>query len=252
MRLHNYKRELTVRFVAVLLCLVAARAAMGQQADSNGEGQRSHPITLETKMPNFSVSGVTRLQALIQLGRQLKLPLGIECVRPSTFKMVRAMSLDRPSVREVVESILGKEHEYRLSVVSGVLDIRCVKRSSAKGNLFETVVPHFSISRVNLATASLNLRMALEVRLHPETKGFAGDYAPAPAGHDVGPLEVSRATVRQTLNTIVGGYGEAAWVATVPPNRLDHLPQPGLWAIIDYKDPRWVDSVRALTALFVN
>lgn len=253
MWLHNCKWQLTVRGVTVVaLCLFAARVAMGQRADNHGEGQPSRPNTLETRVESFSATGVSRLHALIQLGQQLKLPLGIECVEPGIFKTVPAVSLAGRSLREVVRSILGDKQEYELRLTNGVLDIRCAKRLSTRDNLFETVVPHFSISRVNLTTASLNLRMALELRLRPQTRGFAGDYAPAPLGHDVGPLEMSRATVRQMLDTIVGSYGEAAWVATVSPSRMDHLPPAGLWAIIDYKDPRWADSVRALAALFVD
>jgi hypothetical protein len=139
-----------------------------------------------------------------------------------------------------------------MHLADGVLEVNCAEGLNAKGNLFGAVLPRFSIPRTNIASASLNLWMSLELRLHPETKGFAGSYSPAPLGHDVGPLSMLQTTVRQILNAIVRSYGEAAWVATAPPNHLDHLPRSGLWAIVDYKDPRWADSVLAIRAQYSN
>ena len=252
MWLNNCKRELTTRVLTTLLCLAVARPAVAQRTNGGRGSKPGGVITLETRLPNFSVAGVSRLHALVQFSRQLRVPLGIECVRPSAFRPVQALSLTRPSVREVLQSILGRSHGYVVSLAGGVVNVNCPEGINAKGNLFGAVVPRFSIPRSNLATASLNLWMSLELRLHPETEGFAGDYSPAPLGHDIGPLEMRGATVRQILNAIVASYGEAAWVATAPPSRLGRLPQSGLWAVIDYKDPRWADLIMAVRARFNN
>ncbi len=252
MRPNKCKWELTTRVLTTVLCLAAAQPAVAQRTNGGRGSKPAGVITLETRLPNFSVAGVSKLHALVQFSRQLRLPLGIECVRRSAFRPVSALSLTRPSVREVLESILGSKQGYVLRISDGVLEVNCTEVLNAKRNLFGDVVPRFSIPRSNLATASLNLWMSLELRLHPETEGFAGDYSPAPLGHDVGPLEMRGATVRQILNAIVASYGEAAWVATAPPSRLGHLPQSGLWAVIDYKDPRWADLIMAVRPRFNN
>lgn len=251
MRFHNHKRQLTVQVAVAVLCLGAPGLTMAQSMNGKGAGY-APVITLETRLPNFSIAGVSKLHALVQFGRRLKLPLGIECVRPSAFRPVPAVSLTSPTVREVLESILGAKQGYVLRLADGVLEVNCTEGLNAKGNLFGTILPRFSIPRANIASASLNLWMSLELRLHPETKSFAGSYSPAPLGHDVGPLRMRQASVRQILNAIVKSYGEAAWVATAPPNRLDHLPQSGLWTIVDYKDPRWTDSILAIRTQFGN
>lgn len=248
MQFHNRKREVTTWAMAAVLCLFAARPAVAQRASDSRHDGSAGVITLETKLPNFSAAGMSRLHALIELGQQLRLPLGVECVEPSAFQPLPAVTLSGASVREVVESILGAKRGYVLRLAGGVLNVNCAKGAGARGNLFRTVVPHFSVPRTNLATASLNLRMALMLRLHSEGGGFVGDYAPAPLGHDVGPLQMRGATVRQILNEIVRSYGKAAWVATAPPSRLGRLPQSGLWTIVDYMDPKWADSIRALRA----
>lgn len=233
----------------ISLFLLLSSFGQGTQTPSRGPVRRT-PSSLNAKIGEFSAGGVSRLEALVGLGREYDLPIGVECVRADMFQPAPTVSLHQPTLREAVDAVLPQPQRYRLLMSSGVLLVRCAPELPVRRNVLAMSLPSFSIQRANLATAGTVVSMELQQQLAHRTLGFAGDYTPAPSGHDVGPLHIRAGTVESALNTIVRSYGRAAWVATAPPDKLGRLPSTGLWIILDYRDPRWTDAIQVISTSF--
>jgi hypothetical protein len=201
----------------------------------NSPGQSSEPLTRHVDA--FRVGGVTKLDALLGLGKQEHLPLGIEYLDRDAVQTKVTVNLRDVTVEQVFGAVLGRTSGYKWRVDSGVANIthRGVL-DDPKRNLLERRLRQFSIERVPLQDASLHLITALTLKLYPKTPTIFGDYPGGNLENTAGPLKMDDATVRQILNCLVGQARDAAWVVQVPPGQLDRLPSGGLWRVVEYDD----------------
>jgi hypothetical protein len=185
------------------------------------------------------------LDALLQVGRQEHLPLGIEYLDPNDLDEPISVQLHGTSVGAVVNAILNQRRGYTWRIEKGVILIGHPGMPSGERNLLDVVLREFSVPErtVLFTAATVMLRAQLERQLHPPkpTPGAVGTVGSISGGrieNQVGPLTLRNVTVRQVLDRLVSQDNNAAWVILVPPTRLDRLPPKGLWYIIEYNAPQ--------------
>ena len=208
----------------------------------------------ERGVHKFDVDGLSLLDALLQLGRQARVPLGIEYLDPADLQESVTLHVSESSVGHVLRAILDQRPGYTWNVDDGVVHIGHAGLPSGSANLLDYVLRKFAIGETELTTAAdlmLPGQLKREMSAPRVPSGVSGIYGSAPGGRPedrVGPLELEHVTVREVLNRLVRERSNAAWVILVPPNRLDRFPSDGLWYIIEYEAPqaRWSGPIGSL------
>jgi hypothetical protein len=177
------------------------------------------------------------LDALLQLGQEEGVPLGIEYVDREALEKPLSVKLDETTVGEIVEGLLGQNKGYSWRVRDGVLTVSHESVVSGKENLLDHVLHEFSVPRCLVGDACNLLHMVLVQELHPQIQGFAGDYSPGDLQNLIGPFKLRNVPVWRVLNRLVSANKKAAWIVQVPPGHLDELPSYGLWTIVEYETP---------------
>ncbi len=202
----------------------------------------------------FDVEGLSLLDALLQLGRQARVPLGIEYLDPADLEKSVTLHVSESSVGHVLRAILDQRAGYTWTVDDGVVHIGHAGLLSGGANLLDHVLQKFVIGETELTTAAdlmLPGQLKREMSAPRVPSGVSGVYGSAPGGRPedrVGPLDLENVTVREVLNRLVSARNNAAWVILVPPSRLDRFPSDGLWYIIEYEAPqaRWSGVIGSL------
>ncbi len=223
---------------STLLKLVLAACGIAHCSQMPAQTAAMRGDIASRRVPEFSAKGVPLLNALLQLGRDADVPLGIEFVDVDALHDRVNITLENKTFREVLDAILQSGQGYIWSAQHGVIFIQNQKLPLApSSNLLEFVISEYALTRpTTLAEANMLLLMELDVRIHG-TQGFAGSYNPGDVRKKIDPLRLTNKTVADILNTIVGSRKHAAWIAAAPPNKLAELPSSGLWKIIEYSGP---------------
>lgn len=231
-----------VRVFALVFVLTAALQVGALNAAQAGQ---SSPI-LSKGVASFSVRGLCLFDALLGLGEQEQVPLGIEYVSREALEKPITEDFHNTTVGVILEGLLGGGKGYTWRVRDGVLNVSHKSVATGKGNLLDRVLPEFVVRKCSVADASNVLYMSLNSQLHPEATGYAGDYNPGDPQDLIGPLELRNAPVRQILNRLVSANRKGTWVVRVQPGCLDQLPSGGLWTIIEYETPprRYAEDLR--------
>lgn len=204
------------------------------------------PPILSKPVASFKVQRLCLLDALFQLGQEEGVPLGIEYVDREALEKPISVKLDQTTVGEIVAELLGEKEAYSWRVREGVLTVSHESVVSGRENLLDHVLPEFSVPRCSVGEASHLLHMVLDLELHPQIQGFAGDYSPGDSQSLIGPFKLRNAPVWRVLNRLVSANKKAAWIVQVPPGHLDELPSYGLWIIVEYETPprRYAEALR--------
>jgi len=195
------------------------------------------PTILSKRVASFSVRGACLIDALLTLGQQERIPLGIEYVSREALEKPISKDFQNTTVGEIVQVLLGGGRGYTWRVRDGVLNVSHKSVATGKANLLNRVLPEFVMRRCSVADASNVLYMSLNSQLHPEVTGYAGDYNPGDMQNLVGPFELRNAPVWHILNLLVSTGKMSAWAVRVQPGCLDQLPPGGLWTIMEYQAP---------------
>lgn len=190
---------------------------------------------LSRRIPSFKSNGLCLVDALLELGEQAQVPLGIEYVSREALQRPVGKDWDETTVGRVVQYLLARENGYTWQVRGATLNVWHIPVSAGKVNLLDGRLPDFVIPRCSLEQASTVLYMDIDRQRHPYARGYAGNYSSESLQNMVGPYEVRNASVRDILNYLVSSANKkAAWIVRVPPGHLDQLPTQGLWEIVEY------------------
>jgi hypothetical protein len=234
-------------FWATYVWVVVISVFMMGLPQSLGRPQSTQsPAIVRKYVASFRVERLSLLDALLQLGQQEGVPLGIEYVDRQALEKPISVRMDETTVGEIMERLLGRDKEYSWLVREGVLTVRHASVGPGKENLLDHVIPEFSVARCSVIEASNLLRMDLELELNPQIRGFAGDYSPGDPQNLIGPFKMRNVPVWRVLNRLVSADKKAAWIVQVPQGHLDNLPSYGLWTIVEYEDPprRYAEVLR--------
>ncbi len=246
-------RTILSLFIAIFLFLQFNTNTLS--AVQRSPGSYGHGGIASRRLAAFDVQGVSMLDALLQLGRQARIALGIEYLHPRDLDEKVSLHLTQVSVGQVVEAILQTHKGYTWKVEGGVVHIGHAAQTAAGHSLLDVSLQHFAIpAKTALSTAAnLMLPAQLQRQLQPPSPtsrvtGIAGSALGGRVENQVEPLDLHNVTVRQVLDRLVSEKSNAAWVILAPPGRMDRIPKGGLWYVIEYDAPQeeWGDFIRGL------
>lgn len=226
------KSTLAVFLLAVLFGVLLVGSGGSVYGDEPPQLSR----LLARRVSSFRVEKTSKLDALLNLGRQEHIPLGIEYVDFQALEKPISINIGPSTIAETLDAIFGRGSGYSWSVQDGVLHISHKSLRKSSRNLLDRRLPRFSIRKVSLQDGGHVLQMTLQGDLQPQLQGWVGSYPTGSSSKKVGPLELQNITVRQALNRLVAEAGDAAWIVQVPPGALDSLPSYGLWRVIEYDE----------------
>lgn len=226
--------------MTVLIFVVPAFEASARSPKNASGGVLAKPVS------SFNVESLPMIDAVLQLGQQEKVPLGIEYVTLEALQKPVTINLHPTTVGKALRAILPKGSGYTFREDHGVVVVSNKNVVPGKINLLDRILRDFSIPRCTLGEASNLLGMTLRRELHPEIGGTVGSYNPGDPHDLVGPLKIRNLAVRQVLNLLIGQHQNAAWVAQVPEGRLSEIPTQGLWTMLEYQTPpkRYAEYLR--------
>ncbi|MDR3675978.1 MAG: hypothetical protein P4N24_10850 [Acidobacteriota bacterium] len=241
-------------------------------------------ISPDYRIDSLQIDRMSMLGALLAIGRQLHIPLGIRYLDNQAVQKPVRIHWNRnsgypphvmaPDLGRALTAILPVDAGYTWeirghrteitgdipedgSVVVKVpygspIEIDNWRATSDSKDLLNFRLENFAIPRCTLEEANHRLQTALAMALNPTAAhDMAGGDCQTGTGKGlVGPIKLRRRTLAEVLDELVAEQGNVAWVVQVPPEALDHLAPGGLWRIIDYDDPAFDQAIAAVKENF--
>ena len=228
---------------------------------------------------SLQIDGMSMIGALLALGQQLRIPLGIRYLDNTAVQ--KPVSVHLPpsqgfaphsfvvsNLGMALNAILAVDRNYtwrvkgtRSEITSNLPEDGSVVAKAPYGspieidnrsahadrkNLLNIPLDEFAIPKCTIEQASHHLQASLAAALHAGPQAAVIDSPPGSGMIMVGPLKLRHTTVAEVLDKLVAEEGNVAWVVQVPPQALDQLAPEGLWRIIDYDDPAFDQAIEAV------
>ena len=173
------------------------------------------------------------IDALLQLGQEQQVPIGIEYTDAAAFRSRITLRVRNSTIGGSLDTLTHGEG-YRWFTQGGVVMVTHDGEPKGRKNLLDRCIPEFTLPRkVTLQAASLRLLGTMDLALHPNETGVVGDYPTGNPQFQVGPWTMKDHTVRQILNHIVAQHRNGAWVVQQAPWNMDKDPAYGLWRAVE-------------------
>jgi hypothetical protein len=172
----------------------------------------------------------------MRFGRERNLCFGLEYVTPSLLTGITDLRIHDVSLLRAIELILG-EAELEIRVDNAVIVITRRVPPTERSNLFDYVLPGFTVRRGSVEEITAALYMQLRLRLNPAITGFAGHHPTGDIEDLVGPISESNRSIRYLLNTIVSESKGGVWIARIPwklRNDLSIAERHSPWSVVEY------------------
>jgi hypothetical protein len=217
----------TILALSVLACLSASPRTLGQTR-SNWSKIASRSVS------SFNIQQLNMIDALLQLGQEQRIPVGIEYIDAAAFRSRITLHEQGTTVGKLLDTITNPLG-YSWFVDGDVVMVTHSGAPQGSKNLLDSRIPEFSLKRdATLQAASLRLIGELYFVQHPHATGIGGDYPSGNPQFRVGPWTMRNATVRRILNRIVSQHNNGAWVVQQAPWNMDKELSYGLWRVFEY------------------
>ncbi len=205
-----------------------------------GQAGGQAPVTAaddaRRRVDSFSVVDMPRIDALMTLAHQHRVPLGIEYAGPELFTPV-TLQLDDTDVGTVISALFPASLGFRMALDGVVPVIHHIALPPASRNALDVVLPRLVIPRTtSMPRAASLVWMTLASQLDPTIGGFAGSELGMPEER-IPPTDLARVSAREALNRLARADGRGVWFVTVPPAGLDRRwrkEDPPMWSATQY------------------
>jgi hypothetical protein len=225
-------------FALCACCLVIGSAQPVNLCRPRGQSARvlSFEEKLDRRIDRYDTSGRTLIASVIDLAYEYELPVGLEYINHEAATRPIDFETHDESVRGILVAIVQQVPEYRVSFLSGMIDIYAPKAREDPSNLLNKVVKEFSAAGLDTQDAALQLSCALTHEIEPSS-GCGGSVALGQWGPVKITVHLQNAKVYEILNAIVAQNGKALWTVIAPPEKLSKIQFGGLWHIYPLEPP---------------
>jgi hypothetical protein len=217
MRAVRCSKAIVIQFIAggVLLC--------GGLACWPAQG---HAINLAIKLnqrATFLPEKKCALDQLIEVARHYEIPMGIEWLEEQSSRETPTVVLRQDgTVLDLLKAIVQLSPKHHLQVQDRIVHI-APDLAGNPTNPLNLRIDHFKVGKANLFAAEDQLRLAIDMTLHPQEyeEGYIQSYGfPHDSVFTVRNVTFSgsKLTVREILDGLAIANGNALWVT-----RLDYL-----------------------------
>lgn len=210
--------------------------------------QQSNPM--EKNIESFSVAGVTPLEALLKLGAQGQVPLGIICSDNALLSTQLTINQSHTSVQSILAVILDGVISYRAKLdKNGVVQIFDPTKISGNAVL-NFSFPRFQSFRSE-DTTDISERMwgDFQMKINPKRTGYGGVLRVPPGDHKLPPIDLVDAKIGDILDWMVVHHGSMAWIMWPQPVELVDTPQYRLWNLVYY--PSSLEQSSKLCCIYI-
>ena len=194
--------------LAVTICISQPTAA--QQGNAHSLNQK-----LEQKV-QFRPKASTPLDQLIEVAKTFDIPMGIEWSESAKCKASPAGFRTEEMVGEVLKTIVRRCPAQALTVEQGIVHVHS-RFARHPHNILNLRVWRFQIKDGSVYDAEYELRLAIDMQLHPDkyAGGYNGGHG-SPEDDVLGIRNISfsgrNVAVRDVLDRIVKTNGNSLWV----------------------------------------
>jgi hypothetical protein len=244
-----YDRRLS-RLILIFVALVCVPAGVRSQ-------------TLEAKLEQqtrFVPQTASPVEQLVEVAQKFRLPMAVEWLEDSDIAPLpdTAAQAERPSisVRKLIEELVNRSTAHRVEIEGGLVHVFAPSVVLSRFNFLNIQVESIHLEDANLFDAEADLRTAINLTLYPEEfkDAYVGGHG-YPSDHvfTIGNITFAGEdmTIREILNRITEGNGNALWVVRLkrnefaarrpywqgkPLDEYGHSPVNGRWDFIPLAD----------------
>jgi len=211
---------------AALVCLPLVVAVPQKRAGKSGPD-------LEVKLArkaDFVPSDKSTLDRIVAIAKHYEIPMGIEWIGGAGAEDLEVPAAAIPAtrtVRDLLTAMVSRLPDYQMSVQNGVVHIAPPVIAVRSDNFLNLVIEDFEVKDDTLFGAEHELRIAIDMTLHPEIEGYAGGYGYDPEHVFAKPhfsYKSDDLTVREILDGLAKANGNALWLVEF--DREDFASQP--------------------------
>jgi hypothetical protein len=184
----------------------------------------------------FRADSVCLLEGLLLLGKQERVPFGIESISREGLDKRVSFRIPSATLQTTIGAILAefKGHSFRLE--HGVVLVRADDLKPERVSFLNLVLPRVLFQGAPLRVASNAVWMLFDQQVHPETRGYAGSIPGAQLHGKPVSLDLKNQTLRVVLDHLAAAYEDAAWIAIpLPAGRtLEQAGTQHRWALFEY------------------
>ncbi len=188
---------------------------------------------LQARTSHLKLARVTRLDAVMALAGNAKVPLGVVCPDPEFMGAEISLETNRQTMAEALSAVIAGASDMRLDVDHGVIVVQRIALPPECAFL-DSVIPVLIVPKDTVVHVSALLWMTLEPQLDASKTGFMGILHPDANDRDIGPAELRGRRVRDVLNWMVREHGAAAWVSW-PCLEVGSAASDQLWKLVFFR-----------------
>ena len=197
-------------FVSLFLLPLSAAPAQGQTMKLQAE--------LDAHVDQYSLSASCLADAILKIGKQFELPIGIEWVKDKDELRGLSLSWKQATIGDIIGSVLRRYPSYSFRVEGDIVHVFRPDLLYDSHNFLNLKVPEFlEVHQEEGGLANARLRDVVQNIVSPRNlppgAGVAGDYA---TGLDEKPISITLRglTIREALDRLVGASEHKMWVVT--------------------------------------
>jgi hypothetical protein len=162
---------------------------------------------------SFAVHNQSVLEAVIALGINEQLPMGITLRQPEDLcKPQKTRTFTDVSV-DALLSLLLADTDYKWTEADGVIEIGPGKRREAETTFLNMRINKFGAPSSTIQGAGIVLSGYITALLHPG-QGYAGDILSSSDSEKTPPVSLHNTSVEQIANFIVSLGSKGVWILT--------------------------------------
>lgn len=196
---------------------------------------KCRPVQVSDIINVRAITGESALSALVQLGRQTNVCLGIEVTDLDLLSRPVSIVARNKALGSVMREVLQHSQRYDVSVEDAVVQVHTAGRSTIATQL-DVVVPEYKTESLTVAEASLALLFRLKKLYDPSIGGFGGNYSDRFPEDKVLPIDEHGKTAREILTQVVTNSRSGAWIAGPCPMAELRTSGRTCWTILEYRD----------------
>ena len=215
-----------VRSLSVTVALLCAFGLLHSQSDFASVRPSRH-------IEFFQVHDRNMIDALLLLGQQEQIGIGIDYIDAAAFQQRLTVQLRNATLANILNTIT-RRFGYQWSTDGRVVRVTHAGAMVGRRNLLNTRIAKFKASAIPLGEADCNLKMAFHFALNPNSGGIVGSCLYGDMDYRIDSIDMENATVRQILDALVAQRGNGAWVVLQPPWTMDKDLGFGFWKVLAY------------------
>jgi hypothetical protein len=201
------------KFGGIAMLLVAAYLLQPCSARSQVSDDAS--ARLNIRVNAYQVTEESFIEALCNVSRDFKIPMGIAWISTSTARQKLSLSWKDSTVREIIEAISRTQPGYRVEIERGIVHVFSEEIVSQQ-NFLLLKLPHFEVPHQAVEVASVELRELIKLTVSPPEPKCCGTGGSILGNTDEPKLDLqfTDSNVQAILDALAIKSASNIWIVT--------------------------------------